>query len=208
MLSKIVYQGAPGAYSDLAASFLFPEGQRQGLTSFDAALDDLARQAFDYAVIPVFNNTAGPVTTSITPMKTMDLFVVKTHWLPIRHCLIGLPGASLDDVKTVHSHWQALAQCRQTIAGLGFKEVEEYDTAGSADIILQQGDKSKAAIASSRAAEVYGLTVLNDAMNDAPDNKTLFLVLTARPEKDSRSVRDVLAEFKLLQPAKVARPSF
>lgn len=193
---RVAFQGEAGAYSDIASEALFPQGERLPCASFEEALARLEKGEADYAVIPVTNSTAGPVTTAIELLKAAAAIgVEKMHWQQIHHCLLALPGTKAEDVRSVHSHWQALAQCKENIGKLAAGAVEEDDTAGAARMIAAQGDKAMAAIASARAAEVYGLSILSEGFEDAEGNKTLFLALA---KDGGRKAPDVLRELKLI----------
>jgi prephenate dehydratase len=188
---RVAFQGERGAYSDLAALHLFPASTRLACVSFEDALAQLDAGHVQYAVIPVQNSIAGPVTTSVALLKGKGYGVLHVHWQPIHHCLLALPGAGLELIKTAVSHWQALAQCKNNLAALGIAAVEEYDTAGAAKIVAQNGDNTRAAIASSLAAQEYGLQILRDNFADQPGNRTQFLALT-RETGDAEAVHRVL----------------
>jgi prephenate dehydratase len=187
----IAYQGEPGAYSDLTAAILYPGSTRIGYTSFE---ETLAAET-GYVILPVTNNTAGPVITAIELLKESDYTVVKIHWQSIRHALLALPAAKMRDIRTVHSHWQALKQCQQTIEKLGLLSIEEEDTAGAARMVAAQENISQAAIASKLAAEEHGLHILKENIQDDPDNKTLFFVLSKKEKGEA--VKDTLKRLGL-----------
>lgn len=194
---RVAYQGEAGAYSDLAAEQLFPQSEKSGCQSFRDVLISLDEGKVDYALIPVTNSTAGPVTTAVELLQDSDYTVERVFWLPIRHSLLVLPGTRPSDIKTVHSHWQALRQCARNITATGFTPVEEPDTAGAAHMIASEGDKSKAAIASARAGEVYGLETLEESFEDVKGNKTLFLALKRHDANNPNSVKKVLKDLGL-----------
>lgn len=195
---RISFQGAPGAFSDIAARQLYPEGTRVNCPSFKEALVCLDEERADIAVIPVTNTTAGPVTNALDLLRDGDYVALQQLWTPIHHCLLALPDATLKSLRTVHSHWQALAQCRINIKALGLEEVEAGDTAGAALQIAEQKDITKAAIASSLAAEEYGLQIVRDNFEDKPDNRTLFLALMKEKRKaDGTAIKEALKELNL-----------
>ena len=199
-IPRISFQGAPGAYSDIVTKYLYPDGERLGCGSFKDALQYLREGRSDYAVIPVNNTIAGPVTNAIALLREAEYTVIKTYTLPIHHCLLALPQAKPEDLRSIHSHWQALMQCQINIKKLGLQQVETGDTAGAAKQVAAEKDITKAAIASSVAAEAYGLKILQENFEDNADNKTLFLsvAINNNPhEENLGSVKDVLAQLGL-----------
>ena len=135
-----------------------------------------------YAMIPIENSVAGRVADIHHLLPNANLYIVGEHFLRVRHQLLAVKGASLASVKRVLSHTQALGQCRRTLRQLGLTPVPEADTAGSARIISEQGDPTLAAIASSLAAEIYGLDILKSDIEDETHNTTRFIVLAKDPD--------------------------
>ncbi len=197
---RISFQGASGAYSDIAARHLYPDGEGINCGSFKEALDCLKNGHADCAVIPVTNSAAGPVTTSIELLRQAEYIVLKKFWLPIHHCLLALPQAGLSDIRSVHSHWQALKQCKANIEKLGLQVIEESDTAKAAKKIAEEKDITKAAIASAHAAQEYKLKILKENFEDEADNRTLFLALALKntPQTENLgSAKEVLTQLGL-----------
>lgn len=178
----IVYQGEPGANSHLACLDRFPDMTPVGRPTFEDALASLRPGGngvlAKYAMIPIENSVAGRVADVHHLLPDSGLFIVGEHFERISHQLMALPGVRLDDLKTVHSHIQALGQCRTTIRELGLTAVTEADTAGAARMVKEEGDGAKAAIASRLAAHIYGLEILKGDIEDAHHNTTRFLVLS------------------------------
>ena len=131
-------------------------------------------------MIPIENSVAGRVADIHHLMPDSGLNIVAEHFLPIRHQLMARKGATLKTIKTVQSHIHALGQCRNMIRKLGLKTVVGADTAGSARQIAESGDNTHAAIASRLAAEIYGLEILAEDVEDEAHNTTRFIVLSAR----------------------------
>ena len=129
-------------------------------------------------MIPVENSVAGRVADIHHLMPDSGLHIVAEHFMPVRHQLLGVKGATLTDIKTVESHVHALGQCRKMIRKLGIKPIVAADTAGSAREIAEAGDKTRAAIASRLAAEIYGLDILAEDIEDEAHNTTRFIVLS------------------------------
>ena len=186
MRLRVAYQGTAGAYSEECAAMLFPDAELVGQRTFAATFDDLQRGRADAAVLPVENSTAGAVSDVYDLLLGHeDIAVVGEAILPVRHCLLGLPGATLAGVTVARSHPQALAQTEAFLRAHGIEPRESYDTAGATDEVRQAGDRSVAAVASGRAGERAGLVVLAADIQTVADNSTRFFVLArhgdARP---------------------------
>jgi len=180
--ARISYQGEPGANSHLAAQEAFPELEAVACPTFEDALAAVKSGEALYAMIPIENSVAGRVADIHHLLPGAGLFIVAEHFLRVRHQLMALPGATLDTIKRVMSHTQALGQCRNTLRKLGLKPVPEADTAGSARMVAESKDLSIAALASRLAAEIYGLNILKPDMEDQKHNTTRFVVLAKDPD--------------------------
>lgn len=178
---KIVYQGEPGANSHIACLDQFPEMEAVACATFEDAIAAVRANEARLAMIPVENSVAGRVADVHHLLPHSGLFIIGEHFERISHQLMALPGVRLEDLRTVHSHTQALGQCRQIIRELGLTPVTEADTAGSARLVAKRGDRTAAAIASRLAAEIHGLEILKPDIEDAEHNTTRFLVLAAEP---------------------------
>ncbi|WP_067214787.1 prephenate dehydratase [Marinomonas gallaica] len=172
----VAYQGEPGAYSHLACKHCFPDWDMVHCASFSQALAKVEQGNAHYAMIPVENSTAGRVEEIYRELKGTQLYVVKEHFEPVNHCLIGTPDMMLADVQLVGSHPQALAQCNHNISRLGAQQVAMYDTAGAAKHLAESKQQGLAVISSSLAADLYGLPILQSHFNDVEGNTTRFLV--------------------------------
>ena len=183
----IAFQGYPGAYSHLACRDAYPDLEALPCKSFEDAFDAVESGRAHLAMIPIENSVAGRVADIHTLMPDSGLFIVAEHFQRVNHCLLTVPGAAVGDLKSVHSHIQALSQCRNLIRDLGLRAEIEADTAGSAKDIAARADKAHAAIASDLAGETYGLDVLRRDIEDADHNTTRFVVLSRtarRPAPD------------------------
>ena len=176
---RCAYQGAPGAFSHEACIDLRPWDQPVAYDSFEAAIDALKAGEVGCALIPVENTTIGRVEPAASLVESAGLTVVSEVWRPIRLALMAPPGARLGDIKTAESHPAALGQCTATLAGLGVQPVEAYDTAGAGRAVAEAKDRTRAAIAPMRAAEVYELSILRNDIQDSADNRTRFVLLSA-----------------------------
>jgi prephenate dehydratase len=177
-MTKIVFQGEPGANSHLAIREVYPDCEAVPCPTFEDAFAALTTGEADLGMIPVENSVAGRVADIHHLMPDSGLHIVAEHFMPVRHQLLGLKGATLNGIKTVESHVHALGQCRKVIRKLGIKPIVAADTAGSAREIAEAGDKTRAAIASRLAAEIYGLEILAEDIEDEAHNTTRFIVLS------------------------------
>jgi|TARA_B110000503_G_scaffold6818_1_gene9243 prephenate dehydratase len=174
----IAYQGHKGAYSHLSCQRMFPNFEAQACMTFSAAMAMVEKGAAHIAMIPVENSTAGRVEEIYRQLPHTSLYVIGEHYEPVNHCLVGLKNSSLEQIKTVASHPQALAQCDQHLTQLKMLPVATLDTAGAALEVSQKGDPSHGAIASSLAAQLYDLKILQEHFQDMQGNTTRFLILS------------------------------
>jgi prephenate dehydratase len=181
-VGRVSYQGEPGANSHLACIEAFPHLTPVPCPTFEDALAAVKLGDCQFAMIPIENSVAGRVADIHHLLPRAELFITGEHFLRVRHQLMALPGATLQTVKQVYSHTQALGQCRGTLRKLGLKPVPEADTAGSARLVSQGMDLSVAAIASSLAAEIYGLEILKSDVEDDARNTTRFVILANAPD--------------------------
>src|SRR5215470_2839843 len=178
---RVSYQGEPGANSHLACREVYPELDAVPCATFEDALAAVKTGDARYAMIPIENSVAGRVADIHHLLPGAGLHIVGEHFLRVRHQLLGIPSASLRTVKTALSHTQALGQCRSTLRKLGLRAVPEADTAGSARLVAEAKDPTLAAIASSLAAEIYGLKILAHDIEDEQHNTTRFVILASEP---------------------------
>lgn len=174
----IAYQGHQGAYSHLSCRHVHPEMDAFACKSFADAMFMVERGEAQLAMIPLENSTAGRVEEIYRLMPKTQLHIISEHFEPVNHCLLAKPGTQLSDLKTVSSHPQALAQCDGNIKALGMTPIASLDTAGAAEALANSSELGHAAIASSLAAELYGLEVLKDNFQDKQGNTTRFIILS------------------------------
>ncbi len=179
---KIAFQGMAGAYSDLACRKVLPHLQTIPCETFEDAFAAVNKGDADLAMIPIDNTIAGRVADVHHLMPKGELFIIKEHFQPIRHALLGIKGAKTQDLKHVHSHVHAIPQCRKLIKRLGVKAHIHADTAGAAEEIARLQDPTQSAIASELAAQIYDLEILQRDIQDENHNTTRFLVLGPEPE--------------------------
>jgi len=187
MQTKIAYQGVAGAYSEQACKSAFPNLNPVACDTFLDAMSMVEDGEAIYAMIPLENSTAGRVEEIYRLIPKMKLHVVGEHFEPVVHCLLGVKGSKLKDLKYVASHPQALAQCHNNILKLGLTSIAKLDTAGSAKEIKELNDKSFGAIASKLASQIYDLELLKEHFEDIKGNTTRFFILSKEkkiPEYD------------------------
>ncbi len=179
----IAFQGELGAYSEAAALEHFgAETVTVPCESFDEVFAAVEAGTCDGGLVPIENSLAGSIHRNYDLLLQHALPIVGEHYLRVRHCLIAHPGVGLAEIRKVISHPQGLAQCEKYLRSLPSAKSEAvYDTAGSVKIIREQGDRSVAAIASRRAAEVYGMAILAEGIEDDPANFTRFLAIAPQP---------------------------
>jgi len=195
MSGSIAFQGVPGAYSDLACRFAYPAMTTLPCESFETAMDAVREGRVALAMLPCENSLAGRVPDIHHLLPDSGLFVVGEHFQRVEHCLLGVKGSTLADIKRAHSHTVALGQVRRILRTLGLTPVVEADTAGAAQLVAQWGNKEEAAIASSLAAEIYGLEILRSNVEDAAHNTTRFYVMAKRPVTPEPTVPNLMTTF-------------
>jgi prephenate dehydratase len=178
---KVAFQGEPGAYSEEAGFGYFdaPEMVPQG--SFEAVFTTVTSGDCQSGLIPIENSLAGSIHQNYDLLLRHELHIVGEYYLRVRHCLIGFPGVILTEIRRVISHPQALGQCAGYLRELNVKTEPVYDTAGSVKILKTSDERTTAAIASARAAEIYEMQVLQEGIEDNPENYTRFLEIARQP---------------------------
>ena len=178
---KIAYQGEPGANSHIVIKDHYPDAEAVACASFEDVFAVVSGGDADLAMIPIDNSIAGRVADIHHFLPTSGLHIVAEHFLRIQFSLLAVPGTTLDQVKTVHSHVHALGQCRRFIREHDLTPVISGDTAGAAREAADANDPSQAAISPPLAAEIYGLDVLASDIEDEDHNTTRFVVLSREP---------------------------
>lgn len=177
----IAYQGAPGANSDLACRSVFPEMQPLACAAFEDAFAAVREGRARLAMIPVENSVAGRVADIHHLLPKGGLHIIGEHYQRVVHCLLAPKGATLAGLRQVHSHVQALGQCRGWLRERGLTPMTHADTAGAAADVARWNDPAQGAIASRLAAEIYGLDVLAEGIEDARHNTTRFVLMAREP---------------------------
>jgi prephenate dehydratase len=179
---RIAYQGEPGAFSEAASRQVSAEATLVPCKSFEDVFSAVASHDVDYGVLPIENSIGGSIHRNFDLLVEHRLPIVAETEVPVVHHLLALPGRALADVRRIYSHPQALAQCDRFLRTLsGVEIIATYDTAGSAKMIADEQMMDAAAIASARAAEVFGLAPLKSSIQDYDTNTTRFLVIGEQP---------------------------
>jgi len=177
-MSKIAFQGELGANSHIACREVHPDLEPLPCATFEDVFQAAAGGEAELAMIPVENSIAGRVADIHHLLPTSPLQIIGEHFMPIRFQLMGLPGARLDGITAAHSHIMGLGQCRNFLRARGIRARTTADTAGAAREVKELGDPSQAAIAPRLAAEVYGLDILAENIEDAAHNTTRFVIMS------------------------------
>ncbi|WP_099867099.1 prephenate dehydratase [Pararhizobium haloflavum] len=175
---KIAFQGEFGANSDMACRDMFPQMEPLPCATFEDAFAAVESGAADLAMIPIENTIAGRVADIHHLLPESDLHVVGEYFMPIHFQLMVLPEAELSDIRSVHSHIHALGQCRKIVRENRWKAMVAGDTAGAAKLVAEKGDRTMAAFAPRLAADLYGLKILAENVEDTETNVTRFVVLS------------------------------
>lgn len=175
---RIAYQGVPGAFSEMAALQFAPDAEAVGFPTFAQAFAATVSGDCTHACLPVENSLAGSINHTYDLLTDSVLHVVSEQIVRVRHSLLVKPGTKLEQVRRVYSHTQALEQCKGFLARHGLEAVVDFDTAGAAKVLSENGGEGKAAIASVSAAKHYGLEVLAEGIEDLEFNYTRFFVLS------------------------------
>ncbi len=175
---KVSFQGEPGAYSEQAVfNYFGKDVETVPCESFDMMFDSVVSGKSDMLLAPIENSLAGSIHQNYDLLLRHDLHIVGEYFLRVRHCLIANPGVKKEDIKKAISHPQALGQCAAYLRNLGIKPEQVYDTAGSVKMLKESGARDVAAIASRRAAEIYGMEILEEGIEDNQENFTRFLAV-------------------------------
>lgn len=192
---RISFQGDYGAYSDMACRIVYPDYTTVPCVDFESTLNAVHEGKSDLAMVPIDNSTAGRVADIHRLLPASDLHIIGEFFLPINHCLLGVKGATIKGMSTVHSHIHALPQCRSIIKKYKLTPAVHDDTAGAARTIAEKGDKRHGAIASKLAAEIYNLEILEENIEDFEHNTTRFLIMSPKPIIPDKSELHLMTTF-------------
>src|SRR4030043_198436 len=196
-MTKVAFQGERGAFSEDAVITFFGDAELFPSRYIGDVFEAVLRGDVDFGVVPVENSQAGSINDTYDLLLNYPLNIFGEIHLRISHCLMALPGESLDGIKVIYSHPQALAQCEEFLRKLKAEVVPTYDTAGSAKRIKEAGLKGSAAVASKRAAQIYGLEILAEYIETNPNNITRFFVISKnKAEATPKSKTSLVFSFK------------
>ena len=179
---KVAFQGEAGAYSEQAVLGHFGSVETLPCESFEAVFDAVNAASCQAGMIPIENSLAGSIHQNYDLLLRNELQIVGEFFLRVHHCLIAVPGVRKQDLQKALSHPQALGQCAGYLRSHGIQAEQAYDTAGSVKLLRESGARDTAAIASRRAAELYGMDVLEEGIEDNPENYTRFLAIQQTPK--------------------------
>ena len=189
--ARVVFQGTDGSYSQAAMMTYFGDAVDSfHVDSFRDAMSAIDEGRADFAVLPIENSTAGIVSEIYDLLVEFENYIVGEQIIKIEHCLLGVPGAELSDIKRVYSHPQSLMQSARYLADHDWQQISMQNNAFAARKVAEEGDKTQAAIAGEHAGEIYGLKVLKKGINHSGSNSTRFIIVTNQKifRKDARKV--------------------
>lgn len=189
--ARVVFQGAEGAYSQAAMVQYFGDQIHSfHVESFRDAMSAIDEGSADFAVLPIENSTAGIVNEIYDLLVEFENYIVGEQIIKIEHCLLGVPGTQLSDIKTIYSHPQSLMQSAKYLENHDWKQISMQNNAFAAKKVADEQDKTQAAIAGEYAGKVYGLEVLQKGINDSGTNSTRFIIVTNQKifRKDAKKV--------------------
>lgn len=179
--TRVVYPGVPGSFSEMACEQFFgKDTDKYSVVNFKDVAMALNNGDADYGVLPIENSSAGDVTGVYNILLENDVCIVGEEFVKVDHCLLGCPGTKIEDIKTVFSHPQGLMQCAPFLDDLNVERISVENTAIAAEAVARDGKPFEAAIASRRAAEIYGLDILAENINFEDNNVTRFVILSKK----------------------------
>lgn len=178
---RVAFQGEAGAYSEQAILGFLGEVEAVPCETFDSVFGCVSLGKCEMGLIPIENSLAGSIHQNYDLLLKNNLHITGEYYLRVRHCLIALPGVKITDIKKAISHPQALGQCAGYLKARGIKPEAVFDTAGSVKMLKESGALDTAAIASRRAAELYEMQILEQDIEDNPENYTRFLSIATEP---------------------------
>lgn len=187
--TNIGYFGVPGSYSHEAMLSIFGEGYNEvNIESFEGVFKLLEEGKIKYGVVPIENSSTGGISDVMDLLNKYKVFIVKEKCMRINQCLLGIEGATLDDIQEVYSHPQGLQQSKDFLqAHSHWKLYNYYNTAKSAQYVKESATKTKAAVGSEKAAKLYGLKVIKANINTNQKNYTRFIVISNTLEENDEA---------------------
>ncbi|MDD5586321.1 MAG: prephenate dehydratase [Alphaproteobacteria bacterium] len=182
MTKRIAFQGAPGAYSDLACQAAAPDFATVPCLSFEDVFAAVHEGRAEFAMLPIENSVAGRVADMHRLLPEGGLHIIGEHYQPVIHHLLALPGARLETIRQAHAHVQSLAQCRKWLRARNITPIVNADNALAAELVAKSGDTTIAAIASSLAGKLHNLQSLAEDIADQRNNTTRFLIMAKKAQ--------------------------
>ena len=189
--TRVVYAGVPGSFTCMASEKFFGRDiDHYGVAQFKEVALALNNGDADYGVLPIENSSAGDVAGVYNILLENDVCIVGEVFVKVDHCLLGCPGSKIEEIKTVYSHPQGLMQCAPYLEKLGAEQKSVENTAVAAEMVAKRNNPQEAAIASRRAAELYGLDILAESINFDASNETRFVILSKKRQytKDASKI--------------------
>lgn len=184
--TRVVYPGVPGSFSEIACEKFFGKDiDHYSVVNFKEVPEALNGGDADYGVLPIENSSAGDVTGVYDILLNYDVCIVGEVFVKVDHNLLGIPGTKLEDIKTVYSHPQGLMQCAPFLDDLGVEKISVANTAIAAEMVMEKQQKNLAAVASTKAAELYHLDILKESINFDKSNETRFVILSKKRQYTS-----------------------
>ncbi|MBS3994330.1 MAG: prephenate dehydratase [Alkaliphilus sp.] len=194
---KVGFQGVSGSFSEEALFLYFKENfETVTVPEFEDIFKGIINNDFDYGILPLENSSTGAITHVYDLLNQNEVYIIGETFLKVKHHLLALPQADIEDIKEVYSHPQGFEQSRPFLKMYpSWKLIPHYNTAKSAELVMKTQNKTMAAIASLRAAELYGLNILREGINTNSSNTTRFITLGKNLtfEEQSNKVSIVLA---------------
>ncbi len=190
--SIFAFQGVNGAYSELAGKKIYPEANSIPCKTFEELFECVMKEKANTAIVPIENSRAGRVADTQRLIPNSKLKIIGEFFLEINHCLLAPKGSSFETIERVHSHEQAITQCRNNLINKGKEMIVAADTAGAAKLVAEWNNKSDAAIASKLAAKIYNLEVIRSNFQDSNNNVTRFLVMSKKMLDIVQTEQDVM----------------
>lgn len=177
--AKVGFQGVKGAFSETATLTIFNnQSTNTSYKTFEDVFKAIDKGEIKYGVLPIENSSTGSIAEVLDLLNKYNFYIVAEQCIRVKQNLVGIKGTKLEDIKEVYSHPQGLSQSKEFLKGHDWNLIPYSNTAASAKLISETHDKTKVAIASERAAQIYGLDILEEEINTAEDNYTRFVVIS------------------------------
>ncbi len=186
------FQGVNGAYSELAGTKIYPDAKSIACKTFEEMFECVREGKANTAIVPIENSRAGRVADTQRLIPNSKLKIIGEFFLKINHCLLATKGSSMETIKRVYSHEQAITQCRNNLISKDKEMIVVADTAGAAKLIAERNNKEDAAIASNLAAEIYDLEIIQSNFQDFTNNVTRFLIMSNKMLDIDQSEEDIM----------------